>query len=484
MSRRYWFLPILISLLPVVTQAQWSVVYATNDADTNGTGNRTMGVGVIHENMFIALITRYVNPSGTKANYMIPYVNADSILGRVYTYGYGTLSGGVYNVWSDGAFDQEPIENCQYIVATPDSFIYAPSNDANHNLFVFKYSADTIQTVPVNGVYPREETGMPSLYGVALDGKGDVYVGVDTSVGNAVDVKIYPPVTQWDASHQTAALQTIDLPDGVYKGIAVTPDGRSVFISDYKNQKVLKYTGSTASGFTLDAGFGFTLGALDTSLDGFHVGPLGLNLLEPNNILCVACSPLFESTAKETYSYGRVYLVNPNTGALISNDSSMSVLDQAAWNFMINGSYDNNNGGTVGGLASVYAVQSDDKGFLYLNTYYGWAIEKWQYSGTLPVITSVAQILPDVPGRYALSQNYPNPFNPATTIEFTVPEAGQVTLTVANVLGEQVSTLVNENKTPGRYRVTFDARSLPSGTYFYTLRTSGSTETKKMLLIR
>lgn len=132
----------------------------------------------------------------------------------------------------------------------------------------------------------------------------------------------------------------------------------------------------------------------------------------------------------------------------------------------------------------MYAVQSDDKGYLYLNTYYGWSIEKWQYSGTLPVITSVGRMEQTLPGQFELAQNYPNPFNPATTIEFQVPAAGQVTLTVVNMLGEQVSTLVDGNMTPGRYRVTFDARSLPSGTYLYTLRMQGSTQTRKMLLIR
>jgi hypothetical protein len=484
MSRRLWFVSVLLSMLPLLAQAQWSVVYATSDDDSNGTGNRTSGVGVIHENMYIALITRYVG-STYQSNYMIPYVNADSTHGRRYTYGYGAVSTGIFNIWSDGAFDQIPIHNCQYIIATPDSFIYAPSNDPQHNLFVFKYTSDTITTVPVNGVYPREETGMPSLYGVALDKNGNVYVCVDTSIGNAVDVKIYPPITQWALSHQTSALQTIDLPDGIYKGIAVSPDGGAVFVSDYQNRKVLKYTGSIATGYTHDTGFDFTLGVNDTA-EGLHVGPLGLNLLNPNNILCVACAAQYgpTGTGSSTYTYGRVYLLNPNTGALISPDISQSVVDQALWDFTMTGSYEDNNGGQVGGYPSVYAVQSDEKGYLYLNTYYGWAIEKWQYNGTLPVFTSVERIGNVVPEGYRLMQNYPNPFNPATTIEFEVPTSGQVNLTIVNMLGEQVSTLVNENKTPGRYRVAFDARSLPSGTYFYTLRTAGSTQTKKMLLVR
>jgi len=88
------------------------------------------------------------------------------------------------------------------------------------------------------------------------------------------------------------------------------------------------------------------------------------------------------------------------------------------------------------------------------------------------------------PDGYALQQNYPNPFNPTTSIEFSVLQSGFVTLKVYDLLGKEVATLVNEPKGVGNYRVAFDARDLPSGTFFYTLRSGSYVEMKKMILMK
>jgi len=88
------------------------------------------------------------------------------------------------------------------------------------------------------------------------------------------------------------------------------------------------------------------------------------------------------------------------------------------------------------------------------------------------------------PLTFNLSQNYPNPFNPATNIVFDVPEAGQVNLTIYNVLGEEAAVLVNGEVTAGRHQVTFNASSLPSGAYFYKLQQNNSVLINKMLLLK
>ena len=88
------------------------------------------------------------------------------------------------------------------------------------------------------------------------------------------------------------------------------------------------------------------------------------------------------------------------------------------------------------------------------------------------------------PEVYTLEQNYPNPFNPTTKISFSIPEAGLVQLKVYNLLGEEISTLVNEEKSPGRYEVVFDANNLSSGVYLYTIKSGNFAESKKMILIR
>ena len=85
---------------------------------------------------------------------------------------------------------------------------------------------------------------------------------------------------------------------------------------------------------------------------------------------------------------------------------------------------------------------------------------------------------------YALAQNYPNPFNPATTITYQLPKSGSVTLKIFDILGNEVKTLVNEQKEMGRYTVQFDASSLASGMYVYRLRVNDYTSTKKMLLLK
>jgi hypothetical protein len=85
---------------------------------------------------------------------------------------------------------------------------------------------------------------------------------------------------------------------------------------------------------------------------------------------------------------------------------------------------------------------------------------------------------------YILLQNYPNPFNPSTIIKYELPERNFVTIKVYDVLGNEIATLVNEEKPAGSYEVEFDAANLPSGIYFYQLQTEGYIETKKMLLLK
>ncbi|MBI3110369.1 MAG: T9SS type A sorting domain-containing protein [Ignavibacteriales bacterium] len=89
-----------------------------------------------------------------------------------------------------------------------------------------------------------------------------------------------------------------------------------------------------------------------------------------------------------------------------------------------------------------------------------------------------------IPVEFALHQNYPNPFNPTTTISFLLPQSGNVVLKVVNMLGQEVTTLVNEKRDAGTHSVTFDASSLTSGVYFYTLTSQNFVAARKMLLIK
>jgi hypothetical protein len=100
------------------------------------------------------------------------------------------------------------------------------------------------------------------------------------------------------------------------------------------------------------------------------------------------------------------------------------------------------------------------------------------------IVVEVGEKKDDTPTQYTLEQNYPNPFNPTTTIKFSLPTAGMTTLKVYNLLGQEVAALVDENIGIGTLSVTFDARTLPSGMYFYTLRSGKHIETKKLIYIK
>jgi len=99
-------------------------------------------------------------------------------------------------------------------------------------------------------------------------------------------------------------------------------------------------------------------------------------------------------------------------------------------------------------------------------------------------ITGIKEIRSQTPLEYYLSQNYPNPFNPSTNIRFRVSNFVFVSLKIYDILGREVETLVNENKQPGFYEVSFDAGRLASGIYFYTIRAGEFNLTKKMILLR
>ncbi len=98
--------------------------------------------------------------------------------------------------------------------------------------------------------------------------------------------------------------------------------------------------------------------------------------------------------------------------------------------------------------------------------------------------TDVKVVDNPIPGSFALQQNYPNPFNPSTTIRFSVPEAGPVVLTVYNLIGQEMASLVNEVLPAGNYESTFTGKSLPSGVYLYRINANGYSETKRMVLLK
>jgi hypothetical protein len=115
---------------------------------------------------------------------------------------------------------------------------------------------------------------------------------------------------------------------------------------------------------------------------------------------------------------------------------------------------------------------------------YSYRLKQIDFDGSYAYSNVVEVEVLTVPGQYTLAQNYPNPFNPTTNIRFSLPQAGMVSLTVYNLVGEKVADLVNGLKEAGEYNVNLDASKLSSGTYIYTLSVNGNVISKKMTLLK
>jgi hypothetical protein len=89
-----------------------------------------------------------------------------------------------------------------------------------------------------------------------------------------------------------------------------------------------------------------------------------------------------------------------------------------------------------------------------------------------------------IPSEYKLEQNFPNPFNPSTTIRFSLPKSGFVTLKIYDVLGKEIETLVSENMNAGVQEISYDASKLNSGIYFYRINANGFSDARKMMLVK
>ncbi|RPI17612.1 MAG: T9SS C-terminal target domain-containing protein [Ignavibacteriae bacterium] len=126
----------------------------------------------------------------------------------------------------------------------------------------------------------------------------------------------------------------------------------------------------------------------------------------------------------------------------------------------------------------------------FINKNTGWALPLTAgvhtTTGGDPVFyTGVKQVVVNTPGVYFLFQNYPNPFNPSTTIRFEIRNTSSVKVTVFDITGKEVSNLLDERKSPGKYQVDFSGLGYSSGVYFYSMIIDGNIiDTKKMILIK
>ncbi len=159
-------------------------------------------------------------------------------------------------------------------------------------------------------------------------------------------------------------------------------------------------------------------------------------------------------------TYGRVGYVTTNAGATFTNVGSIGSANAGVL-------YLNKGQILAQGTGGVYKL-----GITY------------NVNATPVVVTAVELINSSLPDRYALGQNYPNPFNPSTKIQYQLPEAGNVKITVFDVKGAEVDILFSGVQNAGTYNIDFDGSRLTSGVYFYKLETEAFTDVKKMMLVK
>jgi hypothetical protein len=135
----------------------------------------------------------------------------------------------------------------------------------------------------------------------------------------------------------------------------------------------------------------------------------------------------------------------------------------------------------LGAYPRIYAVIDEDKNLteIHENNNKSWAILQKSTVSALPSDSETG-----LPLTYSLRQNYPNPFNPATEIEFTIPVAEKVKLTIYNILGERIISVVDGDLLAGKHAYRFDGRNLSSGVYFYRLEAGNFVQSRKMVLLR
>ena len=114
---------------------------------------------------------------------------------------------------------------------------------------------------------------------------------------------------------------------------------------------------------------------------------------------------------------------------------------------------------------------------------YTYRLMQKDYDGTFAYSQEV-EVEISLPLEYSLDQNYPNPFNPTTTISYSIPADNFVSIKLYDVLGNEVITLVNEQKQAGKYEMLFNASSIASGVYYYQINSGTFTQTRKLMLLK
>jgi hypothetical protein len=242
---------------------------------------------------------------------------------------------------------------------------------------------------------------------------------------------------------------------GFARTLEVSPDGKTIYSAGFTVGYMPLY-------YSEDGVFGEYEMLEDTTFAaGMQTGTVAIDPTDPNILWVAAAGGGNDPTALPPWDSRKVYALDVTTGAAV---------DSVMWNYVEGEPYR---------IMRSMAFHPGGE-TLYLGTFSTGipAVQKFSK------VTSVRRDDDLVPVAFQLNQNYPNPFNPATEIGFTLNTSGMTTLKVYDILGREVTTLVNEHLSAGGYTVTFDAANLTSGTYLYILESQGQRQMMKMMLVK
>jgi hypothetical protein len=278
-------------------------------------------------------------------------------------------------------------------------------------------------------------------------------------------------------------------------GLTWTSPGDSVWggnLFDFKDQYVITdgawaAWGNYSESIHLSSNSGVTWDYLG-SLYEPHTFPCLLGLFSNHNIIMGGPKISYWGEPKEVYistdmcsTWTTIASINTQVGLSWSSGLLEGMLvgteDSGVFLFSDEGdSLGSRNEGLTN--LNVQALTLDNNGYVYAGT------ENGVWRRPLSEVTIVEENLIEAPSSYILSQNYPNPFNPSTTIRYSVPQLSKVVIKVYDILGNEIATLMDEEKSVGTYEITWNAENLPSGVYFYQMRAGDYVNTKKMILLK
>jgi flagellar hook assembly protein FlgD len=354
------------------------------------------------------------------------------------------------------------------------SLVFVSSSNAQYS------SPESVTYDPIGKAYYVSNTSSSNIVKRTQDGSTSVFVNVGGSIHGITyyNGKVYVAngtrVRGYDLSNASEIMNVQITGASFVNDVAIDSTNGMLYASDFTVRRIYKINTNTST-------FSIWVGLLSRQPNGLYVDKVRNRLL--------ACTwgasavvygiPLNDSNNIQT-------LITTTTGNCdgISLDRNDHVYI-SSWSPQAVNRYDINFS-----LPAVTVVSSglSNPADIYVNRWTDTLAIPNAGNNTLGLVqltipTNISDPVSQVED-YKLYQNYPNPFNPVSNIEFAISNFGFTELTIYDINGKEVDKLMNENLSPGNYKVQWNASDFPSGVYYYKLSTSDFSETKKMILVK